>query len=681
MKKITTTAALFALFSTAIYAAPPPIIHTTESDWQQTQRIDTLELQQGAGVRLHERLTTGGKYLDLTGLTARWEARSSMTSTQALSQASTLTQTNNTPHYFQFDLDYTETGTPYTNWIWSLIVESGGNDYVIGTGRFDIVESTWTGEGSTLISGSYETAATNGQGSAGQVFATDGNGNNYWGDLGAGDITRVNITAGTGLTGTKDTTSGDHVQTLALNASSIASLALADNALQNGDSNTNLVNDAGYITSQTDDQTLPEVLAQGNNSDGYDILMSAWGLDKSRRIGFIINDGISAGTNYLDSVTDGVLRYGGSALGFASDLTTHINDATAAHAASAVSSTGTYAHVQAAIEGLEAVDDTKLDTITAASTYAALSGGNTFSGNQTMNNDILFSTGTTHYLRQINATSTNEMFSVGFAGKPISTYRYSSLGKYGWYIDATEKAFVFENTAVDFDELGYRFNGGAAITGHVFEGTNSVTVTNQTASPKTAYDIAVALRTLLAEGTGGITIGAATNAFGQITYTINDDDAGGGGGSTARIVPVDSFYLNQAVKPSIIPLQDGSGDVRYYYEWDFEDVDRLDPIEVYAAAGTYAPVFSASAFVTNAVSQTNAVLIGYINGSPNCTSAVVNLSAVTIDNYRTTGLLSVTGSVTLATGWHEFDARIDSVGGTNGLIYSRDINIDIGSAQ
>ena len=75
MKKLTTTAALFALFSAAIYAAPPPIVHTTESDWQQTQQLDTLEVQQGAGVRLHERLTTGGKYLDLTGLTARWEAQ------------------------------------------------------------------------------------------------------------------------------------------------------------------------------------------------------------------------------------------------------------------------------------------------------------------------------------------------------------------------------------------------------------------------------------------------------------------------------------------------------------------------------------------------------------------------------------------------------------------------------
>ena len=519
MKKLTTTAALFALFSAAIYAAPPPIVHTTESDWQQTQQLDTLEVQQGAGVRLHERLTTGGKYLDLTGLTARWEARSSITSTQALSQASTLTQTNNTPHYFQFDLDYTETGTPYTNWIWSLIVESGGNDYVIGTGRFDIVESAWTGEGSTLISGSYETAATNGQGSAGQVFATDGNGNNYWGDLGAGDITRVNITAGTGLTGTKDTTSGDHVQTLALNASSVASLALADNALQNGDSNTNLVNDAGYITSQTDDQTLPEVLAQGNNSDGYDILMSAWGLDKSRRIGFIINDGISAGTNYLDSITDGVLRYGGSALGFASDLTTHINDATAAHAASAVSSTGTYANVQAAIEGLEAVDATK----------ANLSGDNTWNGNQTYNDSIFQAGNQTNGWYQYNQSSTNYVVFSPLLYELLQMYAEGAGETFGlvWEALGVGAARISVNNAkLNMDELGYSFNGGAAITNHVFDGTNSVTVTNQTASPKTAYDIAVALRTLLAEGTGGITIGASTNAFGQITYTPNNNYVG-----------------------------------------------------------------------------------------------------------------------------------------------------------
>jgi hypothetical protein len=48
-----------------------------------------------------------------------------------------------------------------------------------------------------------------------------------------GDITAVTITAGTGMTGTVATTSGQHTQTLALNAASIASLARADAALTN----------------------------------------------------------------------------------------------------------------------------------------------------------------------------------------------------------------------------------------------------------------------------------------------------------------------------------------------------------------------------------------------------------------------------------------------------------------
>ena len=45
---------------------------------------------------------------------------------------------------------------------------------------------------------------------------------------GSGDITRVNITAGTGLTGTTDTTSGDHTQTLALSHLGIQSLSDPD---------------------------------------------------------------------------------------------------------------------------------------------------------------------------------------------------------------------------------------------------------------------------------------------------------------------------------------------------------------------------------------------------------------------------------------------------------------------
>ena len=43
-----------------------------------------------------------------------------------------------------------------------------------------------------------------------------------WEDVGTGDITRVNITASTGLTGTQDTTAGDHTQTLAVDVGTTA---------------------------------------------------------------------------------------------------------------------------------------------------------------------------------------------------------------------------------------------------------------------------------------------------------------------------------------------------------------------------------------------------------------------------------------------------------------------------
>tara|TARA_B100000963_G_scaffold200260_1_gene174416 strand:- start:9115 stop:11082 length:1968 start_codon:yes stop_codon:yes gene_type:complete len=51
--------------------------------------------------------------------------------------------------------------------------------------------------------------------------------NSAWGATagsggGSGDITRVNITAGTGLTGTQDTTTGDHTQTLAVDVGTTA---------------------------------------------------------------------------------------------------------------------------------------------------------------------------------------------------------------------------------------------------------------------------------------------------------------------------------------------------------------------------------------------------------------------------------------------------------------------------
>jgi len=89
-------------------------------------------------------------------------------------------------------------------------------------------------------------------GTAGQYWKADGSGSGSWDTPTTGDITSV--VAGTGLDG--GGTSGD--VTLNLNAASIASLLLADSALQNGDSNTNLVNDAGYST------TVGDFLADGS---------------------------------------------------------------------------------------------------------------------------------------------------------------------------------------------------------------------------------------------------------------------------------------------------------------------------------------------------------------------------------------------------------------------------------
>jgi len=67
----------------------------------------------------------------------------------------------------------------------------------------------------------------------------------------------------------------------------------------------------GTWATPTDDQTLAEVLAQGNLSDGYDMILSAHGLDQSRRLGFAVNDGLATTTNYLDSIADGEIRYDG----------------------------------------------------------------------------------------------------------------------------------------------------------------------------------------------------------------------------------------------------------------------------------------------------------------------------------------------------------------------------------
>ena len=162
---------------------------------------------------------------------------------------------------------------------------------------------------------------------------------------GSGDITAVNITAGTGMTGTVNTASGDHDQTLALNAASVASLALADSALQAESDPSNAVHIADAVGAHA-------ATAVSTVEDGYALI---------------------SGTNVQDSLDSADAQIGAvkttadSALQTESDPSNavHIADSVGAHAASAVSTTGTYSTVQAGIEGNETLINTVYTNFTA----------------------------------------------------------------------------------------------------------------------------------------------------------------------------------------------------------------------------------------------------------------------------------------------------------------------------
>jgi hypothetical protein len=133
-------------------------VYDIEANYQQAQELPDQSIMQGAGAEMHVRLKSQRSWEALDGLAARWEARSSVTSTQALQSASSETVTNSTPNYFVINLDSTDTGTAYTNWVWSIIVEEDSVDYVLGTGRWDSVASSWTGAGSVITSATTQAA-------------------------------------------------------------------------------------------------------------------------------------------------------------------------------------------------------------------------------------------------------------------------------------------------------------------------------------------------------------------------------------------------------------------------------------------------------------------------------------------------------------------------------------------
>ena len=254
-------------------------------------------------------------------------------------------------------------------------------------------------------------------------------------------------------------------------------------------------------------------------------------------------------------------------------VSTHINDPSAAHAASAIGFTPAGGIAATNVQDMAEELDTE---------KAGLATENTFTGNTNTFKNIVATEDSSIKAQTLTAanwesgTGTFEDRADIVTGRDESHMYYTpsetGVPKVMWYVQEDAEEFWMYSDyewvakgALRFD-AGYKHGtNGVVVTNHIGSGTNSVTVTDQTASPKTAYDIAVALRTLLAEGTGGITIGAVTNAFGQITYTINDDDAGGGGGGGFPIT-LDEWYDMELQDPSAAPHRawaDGGGNTVY----------------------------------------------------------------------------------------------------------------------
>jgi hypothetical protein len=237
------------------------------TDPTKTLRLDSNESQKTARLSTHEGDTPLVRcYLYQNGVA--WTLDGTETASLAYSVADwddatnmvTVAGTVGANAYVDFQLDGDDTATngqfygeiqindasPLRHWVWSelrveirkspigsagsLVLESPPLSTHAANASAHHVKYT-DAEAVTATASSYVSAATN-TASAGLVLTSSDGTNNYWSSAGAGDITAVNITAGTGMTGTVLTASGDHDQTLALDAASVASLASADSALQ-----------------------------------------------------------------------------------------------------------------------------------------------------------------------------------------------------------------------------------------------------------------------------------------------------------------------------------------------------------------------------------------------------------------------------------------------------------------
>lgn len=135
--------------STFLFAAAPGKILNIDVNWQQLQALESLNIQQGASAHLLVKPRLAGSSFDITDMTARWEARPTLTTNVTLQATSVWT--SNSTHTIAIDLSSTQTGSPVTNWVYSIILVSDGKDYPVGTGSCNIAESGFTGAPSTLL--------------------------------------------------------------------------------------------------------------------------------------------------------------------------------------------------------------------------------------------------------------------------------------------------------------------------------------------------------------------------------------------------------------------------------------------------------------------------------------------------------------------------------------------------
>ena len=135
-------------------------------------------------------------------------------------------------------------------------------------------------------------------GTSGYALTTDGAGTLSWAAAGggSGDITRVNITAGTGLSGTQDTLTGDHTQTLTIDTSVTADLSTAQTLI-----NKTLTSPVISSISNTGTLTLPTSTDTLTGRDTTDTLTNKSIDADTNTITNLETDNIKAGTLVIES--------------------------------------------------------------------------------------------------------------------------------------------------------------------------------------------------------------------------------------------------------------------------------------------------------------------------------------------------------------------------------------------